>query len=262
MRFDEALGDLEAAAKDPKLALEAGTLRGKLLARAGRPAEAVKAWQELIAAHPEDEGLKEDLIELEIGEGMLDEAVEAARALAEGTADPYQKALRRLRVAEILAQAGRKEDALKEYREVFAVSAESSWLEREVLARTGELFTREDDITGLGDFLKELREAYPRRVAVKKEAAKAMLASGDEDEAIAMFREVLKVLREGLELEPQASLLFQAGDRVMVAGKVDNLIKIKKIEGLDIVEDARLKRAGGDGAKEAGKWGHRVRPGR
>ncbi|MCB1227123.1 MAG: anion permease [Verrucomicrobiales bacterium] len=93
---------------------------------------------------------------------------------------------------------------------------------------------------------------YLAEVVILKESPLVGQEVFDSDFSVLGFQ-VLKVLREGLELEPQASLLFQAGDRVMVAGKVDNLIKIKKIEGLDIVEDARLKRAGGDGAKEAGK---------
>ena len=213
LRFDAALEDLAVAAKDKELGVEAGTLRGKMLVRAGRPAEAVKAWQELIAANPADEGLKEDLVELEIGEGMLEEAVAAARELAEKTDDPYKKALRRLQVAEILAQAGKKEDSQKEYREVFAVSAEGSWLEREVLARAGALFSREDDSAGLKEFLSGLREAYPRRVAVKKEAAKAMLAAGEEDEAIAMFREVLKVLPGDREVREEFIGLLEGAER-------------------------------------------------
>ncbi|MCW1926495.1 hypothetical protein OKA05_28345 [Luteolibacter arcticus] len=213
LRFDAALEDLAVAAKDKALGVEAGTLRGKMLARAGRPAEAVKAWQELIAGNPADEGLKEDLVELEIGEGMLEEAVTAARELAEKTDDPYKKALRRLQVAEILAQAGKKEDSLKEYRDVFAVSAEGSWLEREVLARAGALFSREDDSAGLKDFLGVLREAYPRRVAVKKDAAKAMLASGEEDEAIAMFREVLKVMPGDREVREEFIGLLEGAER-------------------------------------------------
>jgi predicted Zn-dependent protease len=213
LRFDAALEDLAVAAKDKDLGVEAGTLRGKMLARAGRPAEAVKAWQELIAANPADEGLKEDLVELEIGEGMLEEAVTAARELAEKTDDPYKKALRRLQVAEILAQAGKKEESQKEYRDVFAVSAEGSWLEREVLARAGSLFSREDDSAGLKEFLGGLREAYPRRVAVKKEAAKAMLAAGEEDEAIAMFREVLKVLPGDREVREEFIGLLEGAER-------------------------------------------------
>ncbi len=213
LRFDGALEDLALAAKDKALEVEASTLRGKLLARAGRPAEAVKAWQELIAANPADEGLKEDLIELEIGEGMLDEAVAAARDLAAKTEDPYKKALRRLQVAEILAQAGKKDESLAEYREVFAVSADGSWLEREVLARAAALFGREDDSAGLKEFLGALREAYPRRVAVKKEAAKSLLAGGEGDEAVAMFREVLKVLPGDREVREEFIGLLEGAER-------------------------------------------------
>lgn len=219
LRFDAALEDLGVAAKDKALGMEAGTLRGKMLARAGRPAEAVKAWQELISANPADEGLKEDLVELEIGEGMLDEAVTAARELAEKTDDPYKKALRRLQVAEILAQGGKKEDSLKEYREVFAVSAEASWLEREVLARAAALFARDDDSVGLKEFLGGLREAYPRRVAVKKETAKAMLAGGEEDEAIKMFREVLKVMPGDREVREEFIGLLEGAERFKEAAE-------------------------------------------
>lgn len=254
LRFDDALADLTAAGRDPKLALEAGTLRGKLLARAGRPAEAVKAWQELIAAHPEDEGLKEDLVELEIGEGMLEEAVAAARELAEATADPYQKALRRLRVAEVLAQAGKKEEALAEYRGVFGVSAEASWLEREVLARVAGLFTKEDDVSGLGSFLKELREEHPRRIAVKKEAAKSLLAAGEEEEAIAMFREVLKVLPGDLEVREEfVSLLEGAGRAADAAAELEALLSAAGDDGARWERLAGLRRQAGDaaGAKQA-----------
>ncbi|MCW1887635.1 hypothetical protein OKA04_23055 [Luteolibacter flavescens] len=232
LRFDAALDDLAVAAKDKTLGVEAGTLRGKMLARAGRPGEAVKAWQELIAANPADEGLKEDLVELEIGEGMLDEAVTAARELAEKTDDPYKKALRRLQVAEILAQAGKKEDSLKEYRDVFAVSAEGSWLEREVLARAGALFSREDDSAGLKEFLGGLRESYPRRVAVKKEAAKSLLASGEQDEAIAMFREVLKVLPGDREVREEFIGLLEGAERPKEAA--DELVALLETAKQDV----------------------------
>lgn len=254
LRFDGALEDLALAAKDKALEVEASTLRGKLLARAGRPDEAVKAWQELIAANPADEGLKEDLIELEIGEGMLDEAVAAARDLAAKTEDPYKKALRRLQVAEILAQAGKKDDSLAEYREVFAVSADGSWLEREVLARAGALFSREDDSAGLKDFLGALREAYPRRVAVKKEAAKSLLAAGDGDEAVAMFREVLKVLPGDREVREEFIGLLEGAERpkdaadelaALLETAKDDAVLWERLAGLKklLADEAGLKEA-------------------
>ena len=254
LRFETALEDLALAAKDKALEVEASTLRGKLLARAGRPAEAVKAWQELIAANPADEGLKEDLIELEIGEGMLDEAVAAARDLAAKTEDPYKKALRRLQVAEILAQAGKKDESLAEYREVFAVSADGSWLEREVLARAAALFGREDDSAGLKEFLAALREAYPRRVAVKKEAAKSLLAAGEGDEAVAMFREVLKVLPGDREVREEFIGLLEGAERPKdAADELAALLETAKDDAVLWERLAGLKKLLGDeaGLKEA-----------
>ncbi len=245
-RFEDALADLEAAAKSPDLALEAGTLRGKFLARAGRPADAVKAWQEVIAANPDDEGLREDLIDLEIGEGMLDEAVAAARDLAARTGDPYRKALRRMRVAEILAQAGKRQEAVEEYTAVFGVSADNSWLEREVLARVNALFSREDDPGGLREFHERLRDAWPRRVAVKKEAARSLIATGEGDGGVALFREVLKVMPgdraardEFIALLESAGRLKDAADEIsalLATGENDaalweKLAAIRKSQG-------------------------------
>jgi tetratricopeptide (TPR) repeat protein len=248
-RFDDALADLTVVAKDAALAMEAGTLRGKFLARAGRPAEAVKAWQEIIAAHPGDDGLREDLIELEIGEGMLEEAVAAARELAEKTADPYQKALRRMRVAEILAQAGKKDEAIAGYREVFAVSAESSWLEREVLARVNALFSREDDTAGLRGFYDQLRDAYPRRVAVKKEAARSLMTSGEGDEAVAMFREVLKVLPGDREVRDEfIALLEGAGRNKDAADEITALLATADKDAALWEKLATIRKAMGDQA--------------
>ena len=248
-RFDDALADLTVVTKDKALAMEAGTLRGKFLARAGRPAEAVKAWQEIIAAHPGDDGLREDLIELEIGEGMLEEAVTAARELAEKTADPYQKALRRMRVAEILAQAGKKDEAIAGYREVFAVSAESSWLEREVLARVNALFSREDDAAGLRGFYDQLRDAYPRRVAVKKEAARSLMTSGEGDEAVAMFREVLKVLPGDREVRDEfIALLESAGRNKDAADEITALLATADKDAALWEKLAAIRKAMGDQA--------------
>lgn len=56
--------------------------------------------------------------------------------------------------------------------------------------------------------------------------------------------QVVKIQRGELMLETGPHEHFAEGDLVLVAGKVANLIKIKKIEGLDIVEDVRLRRGG------------------
>lgn len=58
--------------------------------------------------------------------------------------------------------------------------------------------------------------------------------------------QVLKIVRHGREVEAAPHERFGAGDIVLVAGKVENLIKIKKIEGIDILEDVNLRSSGVD----------------
>jgi len=58
--------------------------------------------------------------------------------------------------------------------------------------------------------------------------------------------QVIHILRHGVELDLGPHSRFEEGDVVRVAGKVENLIRIKKIEGLDIVEDVSLRESGVD----------------
>lgn len=58
--------------------------------------------------------------------------------------------------------------------------------------------------------------------------------------------QVLKIVRNRREVEATPHERFEAGDIVLVAGKVENLIKIKKIEGIDILEDVNLRSSGVD----------------
>jgi di/tricarboxylate transporter len=54
-------------------------------------------------------------------------------------------------------------------------------------------------------------------------------------------------LRRGMEpIDVSPHLRFEQGDVVLVAGKVQNLIKVKKIEGIDIAEDLDLLHSGVD----------------
>jgi len=58
--------------------------------------------------------------------------------------------------------------------------------------------------------------------------------------------QVLKIRRGDQPYDAAPHLCFEEGDVVLVAGKVENLIKVKKIEGLDILEDVTLRSSGID----------------
>lgn len=58
--------------------------------------------------------------------------------------------------------------------------------------------------------------------------------------------QVVKIRRAGKDVEVKPHERLELGDVVLVAGKVQNLIRVKKIEGIDILEDMDLRSSGVD----------------
>lgn len=58
--------------------------------------------------------------------------------------------------------------------------------------------------------------------------------------------QVVKIRRAGQDVEVKPHERLEIGDVVLVAGKVQNLIRVKKIEGIDILEDMDLRSSGVD----------------
>ena len=185
--FETALSDLGVASKanpDDKLAVRIAKLQGQLLVRNRQREQAIKIWQALLTQRPGDEELAEDLIELEISEGLYQVAIKSSLALLEQTKDPYQKVVRRLRLGDIQQLAGSRADALSTYRSTLEQVGLGTWLEREILAQIEQVFRREDDISGLKKEYEQLLESYPKRVGLRRSYAGILAELGESDEAV------------------------------------------------------------------------------
>lgn len=90
----------------------------------------------------------------------------------------------------------------------------------------------------------QIRE-YLSEVVILAESPLIGQAAFNSDFSVLEFQ-VVKVSRREQDLVLGAHTKFEEGDVVLVAGKVQNLIKIKKIEGIDIREDVQLRRSGVD----------------
>jgi len=177
--FEAALRDLETASSDPKIGTEASKLQGIYLARAGRIEEALNTWNALAKKLPKDEELREDLIEIQVIEGLFKEATTTAQELVAMTRDPYQKTLRQLRLGDLQILNKDREAGLSTYQSIVANTGSDSWLEREVLAQIERPFTRDDDHKGLRDFYQKLNAAHPRRLRIRKALAHQMAANNE-----------------------------------------------------------------------------------
>lgn len=92
-----------------------------------------------------------------------------------------------------------------------------------------------------GDSMRE----YLAEVVVLPNSPLIGQAAYDSDFSALEFQ-VLKIRRHDHALDAGPNLHFEQGDIVLVAGKVENLIKVKKIEGIDILEDVTLRSSGID----------------
>jgi di/tricarboxylate transporter len=104
-----------------------------------------------------------------------------------------------------------------------------------------KLVPERDQVTLSADALRE----YLAEVVVLPNSPLIGQEAFDSDFSALEFQ-VLKINRQGQLLDAGPNLRFEEGDVVLVAGKVENLIKVKKIEGLDILEDVTLRSSGID----------------
>ena len=233
--FETALKDLDQAAAanpDEELEIRVAKLRGQLLIRNRQRDEALKVFQALINKKPDDEELAEDVIELQLGEGLYDEAAEAAQQLIARTKDPYRKVLRRLRLGDIRQQGGARDAAIKIYQDTLKEVGDGSWLEREILAQIERVYRREDDIAALKKQYQALLEDFPRRVGVRRGFARVLADSGDSEAAIEQFKAILKITpgdRDNQEAFVQ--LYLRAGDSAGAKKQLEALIKQNPDDG-------------------------------
>ena len=193
--FPRALASLDAALAqhpEPKLALDLAKLRGRTLLRLGRTKDALDAWSTLLKEHPGDEDLADELVDLQVEEGLEAEAVTQLTALIGTTKDPYNQAVRRLRLGDIHLRVVKKPAALAAYGEALAQAAAGSWIESEALARVDSSFRREDNLKGLAEHLGALVKANPQRLGVLKAQAQVLAETGDKDGALTLYQDILQ----------------------------------------------------------------------
>jgi len=196
LHFEAAIADLVRARTLPcpeEIAEKTNKLLGELYIRTDRKEEAAELWTQLLAAGSENQELYEDLIELQIKEGLFDEALQSSDQLISITKDPYKAVMRRLRKGDIHQYQADNDKALEVYAEALERVGEGSWLENQICAQIERIFDRDDNTLGLKDYLTSLVKAHPKRTGLKKRLANLLIRTGQADDALAMFQEILKV---------------------------------------------------------------------
>lgn len=193
--FPRALASLDAALAqhpEPKLALDLAKQRGRTLLRLGRTKEALDAWAALQKEQGNDEDLADELVDLQVEEGLDAEAVTQLTELIAKTKDPYNQATRRLRLGDLQLRLVKKKEALDAYAAALTQAAAGSWIEGEAMSRIELSFRREDNLKGLAEHLDALVKANPQRLGLMKTRAQVMAELGDKDGALAVYQDILQ----------------------------------------------------------------------
>jgi tetratricopeptide (TPR) repeat protein len=96
-KFDAAISDLleaDKANEDKELSVKISKLLAKLYIRTGKKDSAAEVWEKLIKSNPNDEEIYEDMIELQVSEGLYDQAIETSDQLLKITKDSYKTIMR------------------------------------------------------------------------------------------------------------------------------------------------------------------------
>lgn len=167
------------------------TLLGELYLRTHQKDKAIDLWQELLAQGHENQGLYEDLIELQIKEGLFSEALQTCETLKSQTQDPYRVVMLSLRMGDIYLYQADTQKALEVYTQALEDVGQESWLESQILAQIEQAFTRQQDTEGLTRYLTRLVQSHRQRLSLKKHLANHLLQTDQVDEALRLYEEIL-----------------------------------------------------------------------
>ncbi len=242
--FDTALEDLAAASEsddlDPRLAADVARLRGRLLARVGKPEEAAAVWDALLESDAADAETFEGLVTLQSQEGLFEQALATLDRLIEDTRDPQKQTARRLWRGDLLQDAGRNDEALAAYEAVLADVAAGGWLERQVLGQLEQTHRRTQDTSGFAVRLAELEEAHPERAELPRRRAQVLAELGRTDDAIEVWRGLLERSPGDRDLHGAfAAVLADAGKTEEAIAQVEALCDDRPDDG-----ETRLRLAG------------------
>ena len=276
--LEGALKSLDAAmtAKpDAGLMLEISKQRARHLLRLGRNEEALKAFRDLLAAHPDDEELAEEVVITQMEEGLPEEAAKGAEALIARTRDAYQKVLRQLLLADIHQKRGSRDEAIAALEAAMQLTGQDTWVEGEVLSRIAQTYRQEDDLEGLAAKLGALGKAQPARVRLAQQHAQVLADLGKMDDAVKVYQDLLErtpgqnavregylnLLESGSRLQEAlaqaaalrdqnagdkewiirlASLQHRAGDDAAARDSLDSYLAVKATTEYDRLRAARL----------------------
>ena len=173
---------------------------------------ALATWQKMVAEFPKDAFALEEAGSAELDAEQYDEAKKTFQKLVD-LSEPNSMA--RVQALMHLAEAddrqGKTEAAVHDYEAILPLTAESSWLNRELRAQIEQVYRREDDLAGLVAYYQKWTQDNPKDVEALLLLAGTLNELGKKPEALDVLRKVVALAPDRHEVrESFAEALVEA----------------------------------------------------
>ncbi|MCF6312021.1 MAG: tetratricopeptide repeat protein [Verrucomicrobiales bacterium] len=237
---------------DVKRRIDILKLKGRWFIRLGKTEQALATWQSLLKNFASID-VHEDVLELQIREGQLEEATKTATDLIVKTQNnPHRQTASRLRLADIRNLANDRPGSLLALEAALKQSGAGTWLETEILAKTQSLFRRHDDIAPLKEQIEKWSLLFPEKTSLLRLQANLLAELGKKKEAREVFQQIIKKTPgDRITQEQFINFLDKLGDKKHAISQLKHLITSYPQDEELHVSLAELLHADGDAASAA-----------
>ena len=175
---------------------------GYVLVAQGRPAEAIKHYEEALVINPNYSEVINNLGTALLNQGRLDEAAKYYHRAIEiypGFAEAYNN------LGILLTKQGQNAEAIEQYRKAIELNPNRA----EFYNNLGNLLTKQGRTDEAFRQFQKALEVAPDNAAVRINLANILTAQGRWDEAIEQYQQALKQMPDSIHAHNQLGLLLQ-----------------------------------------------------
>ncbi len=175
---------------------------GYVLVAQGRPAEAIKHYEEALALNPNYSEVLNNLGTALLDEGRLDEAAKYYHRAIEiypGFAEAYNN------LGILLTKQGQIAEAIEQYRKAIELKPDRA----EFYNNLGNLLAKQNRTDEAIEQFQKALEVAPDNAKVRVNLANILTAQGRWDEAIEQYQQALKQMPDSIHAHNQLGLLLQ-----------------------------------------------------
>ena len=217
-------------------------------------AAALATWQKMVQEFPKDSFALEEAGAAELDAEQFDEAKKTFQKLVDLTEPNSMNRVQALmRLAEVDDRQGKADDAVHDYEAILPLTAESSWLNRELRAQIEQVYRRQDDLAGLVTYYQKWTTDNPKDVEALLLLAATQDELGKKTEALDVLRKVTVLAPDRHEVRERFAQGLGRGEAVRRGDHGADRADGGRPDGAALLGDDGRCAAGEDATADAGK---------